>query len=149
VSRRLQLDAAYRATAYTAETPAGRIVLRVDEVNGALDRLLADSGVVCWAYLSAHNPGSTPLSPAENDARHRELLAAAETAGHPFHEGAGVGEGWPAETSLLILGISEPEAVLLARRFEQLAILVGRHGDPVRLVWLEQVSADGDAASGV
>ena len=149
MSRRLYLDAAYRATAYIAETPAGRIVLRVDEVNGALDRLLVDSGVACWAYISAHNPGSTPLSPAENDARHRELLTAAETAGYHFHEGTGVGEGWPSETSLLILGISEPEAVLLARQFEQLAILVGRHGEPVRLVWLEQVSADGDAASGV
>jgi hypothetical protein len=137
VSGRQHLDTVYRATIYTAETPSGRIVLRVDETNDTLDRLLVDTGVACWAYISAHNPGSLPLPPAENDARHHELRAATAAAGHRYHEGNGVGDGWPAEASLLVLGISEPDAAQLGRRFGQLAILVGRQGEPARLLWIE------------
>lgn len=131
------LDAAYRATSYTAETPFGQLVLRIGSTNAELDRLLEVSGVTSWAYITAHNPASRPASDIENATRQNELRALVEQAGHLFYEGAGIGEGWLPETSLLILGMKESEAALLGRRFRQLAIVVGERGNPARLVWLK------------
>jgi Protein of unknown function (DUF3293) len=129
------LEAAYRATAYTAETPDGPLALRIGEASAALDCLLAVRGLTSWAYVTAYNPGSIPLSDAENERRQRELRAAVVQSDHPFYEGAGVGEGWPPEPSLLVLGMDEAEATALARRFGQLAVVVGERGGPARLLW--------------
>jgi hypothetical protein len=130
-----ELDAAYRATAYTADTPDGPLSLRIGVVSAALDRLLAARGASTWTYVTAYNPGSVPCADAENEARQRELCATVMRSGHCFFEGAGVGEGWPPEASLLILGMEEAEAVSLGRRFGQLAVVVGERGGPARLVW--------------
>jgi hypothetical protein len=130
------LDTAYRATAYCAETPEGRLVLRLGEPCVPLDRLLAARGLSTWAYVTAYNPGSVPAPDAENEARQRELRAAVARAGQPFYEGAGVGESWPPEPSLLVLGIGEAEAAALGRRFGQRAVVVGDLGGPARLLWL-------------
>ena len=48
---------------------------------------------------------------------------------------------WPPETSLLVLGLPEPAAADLARRYEQNAILHGALGGPARLVWIDADSA--------
>jgi hypothetical protein len=130
------LDAAYRATAYTAATPGGAITLRIGESNATLDCLLVAAGVNSWAYITAHNPGSAPISAEENQARQRELHSA--VTGYASFEGAGVGEGWPPEPSLLILGMSEEVAADVGRRFGQNAVVVGRLGGPARLLWLRR-----------
>jgi hypothetical protein len=130
------LEVAYRATAYTAETPPGRLVLRVDAASPELDRLLAEHGVTTWAYITAYNPGSVPTAAAENEARQRELRDAVERAGYAFFEGAGVGEGWPPEQSLLVLGVTAEGGGELARRFEQVAVVVGERGGVARLLWV-------------
>jgi hypothetical protein len=130
------LAAAYHATLYTAVLTEGSLTLRVSEVNALLDRVLATRGVRSWAYVTAYNPGSVQVSAAENETRQRELRAAVARDGHVFYEGTGVGEGWPPEPSLLILGISEAEASALGRRFGQLAIVVGERGEAARLLWL-------------
>lgn len=129
------LEAAYLATAYTAETPRGPLVLRVGRGNADLDRLLDERGVATWVYITAYNPGSVPTPDAENETRQRELRAAVERAGYAYFEGAGVGEGWPAEPSLLVLGVSEAEAEELGRRFGQVAVVVGERGGAARLLW--------------
>jgi hypothetical protein len=130
------LEAAYRATDYTADTPRGKVVLRIGRENDELDRLLAEHGVNSWAYITAYNPASIPAPAAENEANQRELRAAVERAGHAFFEGAGVGEGWPPEPSLLVLGITGVESEELGRRFGQLAVVVGERGGVPRLLWL-------------
>jgi hypothetical protein len=138
------LDAAYRATTYTAETPEGPLALRVGERNATLDRLLAARGVASWAYVTAHNPGSQPAPASENEARMGDLRAEVAQKGYGFHEGTGVGEAWSPEPSLLILGMTEAEAAALGRRFGQLAVVVGDRGGPARLLWLRPAGADGD-----
>jgi hypothetical protein len=143
------LEAAYRATDYTARTPDGLLTLRIGASSAALDRLLDARGVTSWAYVTAHNPGSAPRPADENEARQRALREAVARAGYTFLEGAGVGKGWPPEPSLLILGIAESDAAALGQRFDQLAIVVGRLGEPARLVWLRPTGADGDAPSQV
>ena len=136
MATRHELDAIYRATSYIARTQHGEIILRIDEAHPVLDNVLAQHGATSWAYLTAYNPGSVRLSDADNAVRQRELLVAIEQAGHPYHEGAGVGDGWEPEPSLLVLRISEADAVALGRRFGQNAIVVGEQGGPARLVWL-------------
>jgi hypothetical protein len=133
---RRDLDAAYRATTYTAETPDGPLALRIGAVDATLDRLLAARGLTSWAYVTAYNPGSIPTPAAENELHQRELRAAVTQSGYPFYEGTGVGEGWPPEPSLLILGVNEAEAAVLGWRFGQVAIVVGERGGPARLLWL-------------
>ena len=56
-------------------------------------------------------------------------------AGLPVLEGAGVGTGgdWPPEPSFLVLGIGAEAAVDIGRAFGQVAIVVGRRGEPARL----------------
>ncbi len=133
---RADLDAAYRATAYTAGTPRGTLTLRVGEPSPALDALLASEGATSWAFITAYNPGSVLRPAAENEARQRDLRAAVEALGYTFYEGQGIGAGWPPEASLLIPGVSEDQAAALGRRFGQAAIVVGQMGGTPRLLWL-------------
>jgi hypothetical protein len=139
------LDAAYRATAYTAETPAGLLIIRIGESNTALARLLVAHHVTSWAYLTAHNPGSAQLSAAENDLRQSELRSVVRQSGYVFFEGAGIGDGWPPEASLLVFGMSAKEAAALGSRFGQLAVVIGELGAPARLLWLRPDGADADS----
>src|SRR5712664_3575548 len=66
------LDAFLR-TAFIATAPKGRLSLRVGQRCVELDELLAAHGVSTWAYVTAFNPGSVPLTAKENSARQRQL----------------------------------------------------------------------------
>jgi hypothetical protein len=86
--------------------------------------------------LTAYNPASRKLDKEENVRRQRELIDAVRDRGLAFLEGEGIGADtrWPAEPSILILGIESDAARALGRQFGQLAIVVGRAGQPARLV---------------
>jgi len=125
------LWAAYAKTDFDAVTPAGTVRIRVGETNQTLDALLDSHQAGCWAFITAFNPGSRPLSDQENIHRHEQLRGLVSAAGYRWFEGQGVGQGtdWPPERSLLILGITLPEAIYLGRRFGQLAIVAGTRGE--------------------
>ena len=139
------LDAAYRAAIYRADLPAGHTRIRVGDPTPALDRLLAETGHATWTLLTAHNPYSNRLTPAENAARHAELADALAATGLTQFPGEGAANpdgpdwpaDWPPETSVLILGLPEPDALSLARRFGQNALLRGRLAGPADLVWTD------------
>jgi Protein of unknown function (DUF3293) len=124
------LDAAYRDTDYRVDDfPTGPFAIRVDEPCAEL----AD---VEWAFVTACNPHSQQLNDAENDHRMTELQEYL-SGRWKYYRGCGAGrEGSWREPSLLIVGIREPDAVELARRFGQSAIVVGRAGECARLVWV-------------
>jgi hypothetical protein len=132
------LDAAYRATAYVVQGPEGRFTIRVDEVTTPLDDLLVRHGSRCWAFVTAHNPGSTLLSADENRGRTAELERLVAAAGYPTYPGEAVADdgAWPTEPSLLIVGLSADDAAALARHFGQHAILAGTIGAAAQLVWI-------------
>lgn len=129
------LDVAYRAARYRvfAQMP---FTLRVGEASAELDALLDSHVATTWAFVTACNPGSQPLSAEENAERMAQLHVL--LVGYPVYPGEGcdpAGE-WPAEPSVLVVGISREEAVRVAAVFGQNAILTGVRGGPVELVWV-------------
>jgi Protein of unknown function (DUF3293) len=132
------IKAAYRATDYRVDDPAGEsFVLRIGETSAGADRLLAAHGQTAWAFITACNPRSERQSDEENSRRMAELEAVLRDGGWPHYRGAGVSRDgtWPPEPSFLVVGISEAEALDLAHCFDQNAIVVGRTGEPARLIW--------------
>jgi hypothetical protein len=126
-ARRAELDTAYRQTEYHVFREPDPFFFRIDEPCEAL------SGEESWAFLTACNPGSDPLSAEENEQRLEQLRRL--VAGRWFHlpgEGRSPDATW-REASLWIRGIRLAEAIELAERFGQLALV---WGDPVpRLIW--------------
>ncbi len=141
------LEAAYRATDYhVSELRSltlpdrrrqfdGGIVLRIGVRSRSLDRLLTWHGQRTWAFVTAWNPFSQ-ITPAEQNAFwQRDLESEILRRGWLAFAGQGQGEGWAAEASVLILGITESEAVDLGRTYRQAAVVVGSLGEPARLMW--------------
>lgn len=129
-----ELMDAYRATAFHASTPSP-LVIRVGQFTPALDKMMEDALVSDWAFISAWNPGSEPLSVSENETRHLALCDDLKSFQHVY-EGRGVpdNDDWAPEASLLVLNISRSEAVKIGHRYGQNAIVAGRLGDVAELV---------------
>ena len=134
-----ELHAAYAGTDFWVEdAPAGPFRIRCGERCQALDCLLEEHGLNGWAYVTACNPGSNLRPAEENAGRMRELEARVSALpAVVIYHGQGVGPRgtWPPEPSLLLLGITEGEALALGAAFGQNAIVVGRHGECARLAW--------------
>jgi dTDP-4-amino-4,6-dideoxy-D-glucose acyltransferase len=136
---REDLAAAYRKTSYVVDAPAAAgFAIRIGEPCPTLDELLERTGTSHWAFITACNPRSEPLSVAENAARMERLREMIERGGHAFLSGAGVPDeaGWSLEPSFLVLGITEEAAAAIGRLFEQHAILVGKRGAAAALLWI-------------
>ena len=86
--------------------------------------------------MTAHNPGSVRSTADENRARHTRLEADVSTRGYEAFPGEGVGDDgeWPAEASLLILGIARDEATALGHAHAQRAVVWGGVGEPALLL---------------
>ena len=127
---------AYRNTSFFADTPSGRLRIRVGQTSRDLDLLLGTHGARTWTYVTAFNPGSVMLSAEENWQRQVHLEAEVTRSGFVSFLGEGVGddERWPPEPSLLILGIDEIHAIDLGRRFGQRAVVYGEAGAPAVLL---------------
>jgi hypothetical protein len=127
---------AYRQTHFCADTPHGPIVIRVGQTCPTLDGLLVEASCATWAYITAFNPGSFPLSEAENEARQYELEATVRQLGHVMFQGKGISHdgAWSPEPSILVLGIGREAAGELGRRFGQRAIVCGELGEPAALI---------------
>jgi hypothetical protein len=133
-----ELERAYRDTRY--RVPSLSLELFVGQASAQLDALLKQYDTREWAFVSAVNPCSRLLADAENRIRHQQLRQAVAARGYPWFEGEGLAldQGWPAEPSLLILGIPRREAIALGRRFEQNAVVTGYLGQPARLDWCRE-----------
>ena len=118
---------AYRRTAFVADTPRGRLTLRIGERCTDLDAPMVEHGVRSWAYVTAFNPGSVRLMPRENSERQEDLERTVADLGVPAYRGEGVGDDgqWPPEPSLLVLGIGRLDAQRLGRQYGQIAVVFG------------------------
>lgn len=130
------LIAAYRATAYTVLLPDGEIVVRVDAPNPPLDRLLAALGARTAVFVTAWNPRSRSRPQAENEAAAARLADEAAARGWRSlpQEGRGDDGVWPAEPGLLLLDLGPAEALALAERHGQNAVVWCEVGAAARLL---------------
>jgi len=138
---------AYRRTTFLADTPKGRLALRVGQRSAELDDLLAAQGVTTWAYVTAFNPGSQLLATRENVSRHRALERLVASLGFESYPGEGIGDDgqWPPEASFLVLGIRRTDAMRLGQRFGQIAVVFGELRHEAELVVCDESSRCSDA----
>lgn len=127
------LPAEYWHTTYFAETPVGHLRLRVGLDDWPANVMLTRQHLESWAFITAWNPGGQIASPNQNQSRNAALSA--RLANFPSYPGRGVGDfDTHTEDSFLVLGISESEALTLAREFGQNAILFGRLNQTPELI---------------
>ena len=126
------LTEAYESTRYEAHLPQGTVMLRHGQPAPALDPLLKP-GAPGWAFVTAWNPGSRRLSRPENERRQAALVR--ELGRYRLFHGAGIGDDgkWPAEQSILALGIPPAEALARGRAWGQFAVLLGARGEAARV----------------
>jgi hypothetical protein len=114
------------------------LVLRIGEPNDGLDVLLEAEGADTAAYVTGANPRGRRAGKTENVLATTALLQAQTDAGFACFAGEGrdpQGE-WPAEPSVLVVGISRAGAAVLGRSYEQNAIVFVEKGKAPELVLL-------------
>jgi len=129
------LRKAYLQTAYMVRAPQGVHALRIGALHPAFDALVSSAGASTWAFITAWNPGSLPRSAEQNalaQAGLAEVVGGLGLVSWPA-EGRADGGGW-REESVCVLGLEAAGAVALARRFGQLAVVVGQVGEAARLL---------------
>ncbi|MCZ6618628.1 MAG: DUF3293 domain-containing protein [Gammaproteobacteria bacterium] len=132
-----ELIGRYEAAVYRVWDEDELITFRIDKPNPDLDRLLDTHDTRMAAFITAHNPGSKVLSPADNDLAHEQLLDELRNSGLCWQAGVGVdakGE-WKPETSVMVFGIDRRISTALAGQFRQNAYVWIQRGEPPRLVW--------------
>lgn len=131
------LAEAYRTTTFRVLAPAGPVDVHIGQTCPDLDRLLRREGVYCSAFLTASSPGGRTLSAAENRRRHQALRRRLVATGVPVLAGLGIGADpdWPAEDSLLAIGLDRPTAATVGAEFGQDAIVVADRDAPAELLW--------------
>jgi hypothetical protein len=130
------LEAYHRALYVVYGAPD--LVIRIGERNAALDALLDEDGADTAAYLTAANPNGELQDETANDLSSAALHQALADAGYSCYlgEGRDPAGGWPAEPSVLAVGISRHEATVVGRSYEQNAIVFIERGSAPELVVL-------------
>ena len=112
------------------------LVFHVGEPSAALDELLEAEGAETAAFITAANPRGELAGETANMVG----IAALSNLGESYDTFSGEGrdpEGkWPAERSLLVVGIPLDEAARIGRAFDQNAIVFIEKGKPPELVVL-------------
>ena len=136
--RRRVLYRAYRATRYRVNGSGHAFDLAIDQASPMLAGLFLEHGVSDGAYLTAHNPRSRQVEPAHNRAMQSLLLDRVRESGLTAVEGIGLdpADAWQGEDSVLILGAGFSMACVLAREFDQEALVFAGSDAVPRLVLL-------------
>lgn len=129
------LIAAYQGADYVVH---GRFTLKVGRRSAALDALLEAEGATSAAFVTAANPRGEKKTTDENLAA---LEALAASLAYRFYAGEGQDPAgqWPAEPSLLVIGIPRAEAEALGRAHRQNALVFVEKGAAPELVMLAKL----------
>jgi hypothetical protein len=112
----------YEGTRYLVHYAGATIDARIGVRNAELDRLLAAEGAASGVFITAMNPRSEPRTAAENAAANQQLADALQLWKALPHDGIAPDDSW-AETGFFVLDLPREEAIVLARRFGQNAIV--------------------------
>ncbi|WP_427312376.1 DUF3293 domain-containing protein [Cupriavidus sp. H39] len=128
---------AYRDTHYRVrgDTP---MTLRIDQPSPALAALHQVHGVDCSAFITAANPHSRRCGDDANARRQLALAQDLERMGLAAMAAAGEhpSNGWPAEPSFLVPGLSLHDARMLGEKYGQNAVVWSGADAVPRLVLL-------------
>jgi hypothetical protein len=133
-----ELETAYRATTYQVFLPGAACELRIDQPCNALLRWLKDEEVDQFAVITAFNPASELLEPAENLERQSRLEVELLEGGYEPFAGENVPDdpAAPREESCFIADIPLVDALALAAQYGQNAIVHGGADGIPRLAWI-------------
>jgi hypothetical protein len=113
-------------------------VLRVGQKPDALTETLMQQAAVSSAvFITAYNAQhGSDLSPADNQARQQRLRDALQSQGLVWRAGTGIGRdtAYDPEASLLVLGVTERDAIQLGRDYGQNAVVWIESNEVVRLL---------------
>ena len=117
------LETHYRVHQDVPDAPP--LTLRVGQASAALTALHRTHGVDCSAFLTAYNPFAQQVDDASNLQRQEALMQEVIRRSLVFLHGEGQHptNGWPAEPSVLVLGLSLEAAKVMGRKHEQAAIV--------------------------
>ena len=137
-----ELLASYKNADYVVfghQRGSPELVIRIDRVNPALDEILTHNEAASAAFVTACNPRGEKKTYEENEAAAAALRASPALIGYAWFKGEGRDpEGrWPAEPSLLIVGIARKEATQLGEVLNQNAIVFIEKGGKPELIVLE------------
>lgn len=135
------LRSQYETTRYLVHYAGGTIDARIGAPNPELDRLLAAEDAASGVFITAMNPGSEARGAAENASANQALAEALRLWKALPHDGIAPDNSW-LETGFFALDLPRAEAVALARRFGQNAIVWCERGRAPALLFTKEV-ADG------
>ena len=117
------LETHYRVHKNGPDVPP--LTLRVGEASPDLISLHRTHSVDCSAFLTAYNPFAKKVDDASNLQRQAALKREVGRRSLTFLPGKGQHptNGWPAEPSVLVLGLSFEAAKVMGRQYEQAAIV--------------------------
>lgn len=127
-----ELFEAYRKTRYHV-LAAKSFELVLGRSCAPLLDLYQQTGVSTAAFMTAYNPFSEAVGPARNQAAQEDLKRFLGARDIDYIEGIGEDPSgqWPGEPSVLALGLSLDDALLVGTRFKQNAIIwIGGDGVP-------------------
>ena len=136
---RARFESAYRQTTYHIHAAKGPVDIRIGVRNTALDRILDEHAVSEWVFVTASNPASQNIPEHENARRNAELEDSLRKAGRAYLQGIGEADnpGWQPERSYLVLGVSKRDAIAMAKRWGQYAVVWGTRGRAPELLWAD------------
>lgn len=134
-NKQKELIAAYNATEYRVYSPA--IIITVGKVNKELDKLLLENNETEWTYITSCNPYSRDCSVDVNKNYYESLLQHVSYYKYFEGEGQGIDTTWPAEKSILIIGISVSQAIEIGNKYNQNAIVLGKYEQVAELKFLD------------
>ena len=114
------------------------LVFRVGEPSPGLDEVLDSLEAQTAAFVTAANPHGERRPDEENREAHTELLKSSFLADYEKFEGEGRDpfRRWPAEPSVLVVGIARRDAAALGVAHDQNAIVFIEKGRAPELVVL-------------
>jgi hypothetical protein len=134
-----EFEARYRATTYRVYLPGGTADLRIGQANEKLSAWMKTVGCANFAIISAHNPGSKIVDPAQNAERQSQLECELLEGNYEPYAGENIpdDDSGLIEESCFVNDIALEDARALAEDFGQNAIVYGASDGISRLIWVE------------